>query len=134
MGVNVLAHLAVVGRELEGRAPVGGLGVGFGDQEIGVLKGTRKVALDGLRCPIVMILSSVVDVVGGNVERLGDGLLVDVGAHRAAIVGSDELLFKVMLETDEDVGIGGAVAAGLVVELPADDGGVVLVVGHDVAD
>jgi hypothetical protein len=48
--------------------------------------------------------------------------------------GRDELLFEVMLEADEDVGIGGVVAAGLVVELPADDGGVVFVVGDDVAD
>ena len=34
MGVDVLAHLAVVGRKLEGRGPADGLRVGFGDQKI----------------------------------------------------------------------------------------------------
>ena len=34
MGVDVLAHLAVVGRELDCGAPAGGLGVGLSDQEI----------------------------------------------------------------------------------------------------
>ncbi len=48
--------------------------------------------------------------------------------------GRAELLFKVVSEADEDIAIGGVVAGCFVVELPADDGGVVLVVGHDVAD
>ncbi len=45
-----------------------------------------------------------------------------------------EFLFQVVLEADEDVVVGGAVAARLVVDLPADDVRVVLVVRGDAAD
>ena len=45
-----------------------------------------------------------------------------------------EFLFEVVLEADEDVAIGGVVAGGFIVELPADDGGVVFIVRDDVAD
>ncbi len=48
--------------------------------------------------------------------------------------GRYEFLFEVMLESDEDIGIGGVVASGLVIELPADDRGVVLVMRDDVAN
>ena len=202
MGVDVFAHLAVVRRKLEGRVPANGLGVGFGYEIIPMLQRTREVALDRLGRPVEVVLGSVVDVVGGNVEERGDGLFVDVVAHHAAVVGGDELpwpfalahqvglpmeevrdahlaparplqlvagalcavacgqvfpgvnvlapvieepglaqsfgraklLFKVVLEADEDIAIGGVVAGGFVVKLPADDGGVVFVVGDDVAN
>ena len=38
-----------------------------------------------------MILRAVVDVVGRDVEGLGDGFFVDVALHHAAVVGGDEL-------------------------------------------
>ena len=44
MGVDVEAELAVVGRVLKGRGPVGGLRVGFGDEIVGVLEGAVVVA------------------------------------------------------------------------------------------
>ncbi len=162
----------------------------------------REVALQCLERSVVVVLRAVVDVVGDDVERLGDGFFVDVALHHAAVVGGDELpgagafadqrglpvekvshahlaparplqlvaggdgavalgqifpgvqvlapvveepclaqgfgsdefLFEIVLEADEDIGIGGVVAGGFVVELPADHGGIVFVVGDDVAD
>jgi hypothetical protein len=49
-------------------------------------------------------------------------------------VGGDELLLEVVDEAGEDVGIEGAVGAGFVVDLPADDGGVVFVMADHVGD
>ena len=202
MGVHILAHLAVVGRELDCGTPVGGLRVGLGDEEVGVLERAREIGLNRLLRAVEVILRAVVDVVGGNVEGGSDGLFVDVVVHHAAVVGGDELagagaladegrlpmekvgnahlaparplkfvagalravaggqvfpcvqilapvveepglaerfgrdefLFEIVLEADEDVGIGGFVAGGFVVDLPADDVWVVFVVGNDVAD
>ena len=68
MGVDVFAQLAVVGRVLAGGSPAGGLGVGFGDEEVAVLEGAGEVALDGLRSSVVVVLRAVIDVVGDDVE------------------------------------------------------------------
>src|ERR1035438_1529352 len=43
VGVDVLAHLAVVGRKLEGGVPADGLRVGFSNEKISMLKRTREV-------------------------------------------------------------------------------------------
>ena len=52
----------------------------------------------------------------------------------AQLLGRVELLFEIVLESDEHIVIRGVIARGLVVELPADHVGVVLVVRDDVAD
>ncbi len=151
---------------------------------------------------VEVVLGAVVDVVRGDVEGGGDGILVDIGLHNAAEVGGDELmraavfaderglpgeevgdahllpagplqliagalgvvagghvfpavdvfapvihepgfvegvggaelLLEVIDEAGVDVVIGGAVGGGLVVNLPADDVGVVFIVGDEIAD
>ena len=49
-------------------------------------------------------------------------------------IGGAELLLEMVDEADLDVGVVGVVGAGLVVDLPADDGGVVAIVLDEVAD
>ncbi len=48
--------------------------------------------------------------------------------------GRVELLFEIVLEPDKHVAIGGVVARSLVVDLPTDHVGIVLVMGDDVPD
>ena len=60
IGVDVFAQLAVVGRELPGRVPADRLRIGFRHQEVLVLEGAGKVALQGLQGPVEMFLRAVV--------------------------------------------------------------------------
>ena len=91
MGINIFAELPVVGRKLKCRAPIGSLGVGLGNQKVGVLDRTGKVFLSGLVITVVMVLSAVVVVDVRNIKSFGYGLFVDVALHHAAVVGGDEL-------------------------------------------
>ena len=127
--VHVVAHHAAVvgGDELAGRGALAhqrGLPVEkVGDAHLAparplqLVAGALRAVAGGQVFPGVQVLAPVVEE-PGLAERFG----------------RDEFLFKIMLKADEDVGIGGVVAGGFVVELPADDGGVVFVVGDDVAD
>ena len=51
----------------------------------------REVALQGLERAVVVVLRAVIDVVGDDIERLGDGFFIYVALHHAAVVGGDEL-------------------------------------------
>ncbi len=82
-----------------------------------LVAGALRAIARGQVLPGVQVLAPVVQE-PGFAERLG----------------CDELLLEVVLEADEDIAIGGVVAGGFIVELPADDGGVVFIVRDDVAD
>ena len=85
--------------------------------------------------PLQLVAGALRSVAGGQVLP-GVQVLAPVVQEPgfAEGFGCAELLLQVVLEADEDVAIGGVVAGGFIVELPADDGGVVFIVRDDVAD
>src|SRR5260370_1772854 len=90
--VDVETELAVVGRILIAGGPVGGLGVGLGDEVVGVFEGAGVVALLCLGLAIHVVLGAVVWVVGGDVEGLRYLKLVDVAAHGTTEVLRNKLI------------------------------------------
>ena len=60
-------------------------------RKLPVLERAREVFLNRLHRAVIVVLRSVIDVVGGNVERRGDRFFVHVVPHHAAEVGGDEL-------------------------------------------
>ena len=85
--------------------------------------------------PLELVSGADGAVAGGHVLPAVDVLAPVVEAPGFVEgVGGAELLLEVIDEADEDVVVGGVVGVGFVVDLPADDGGVVAVVLDHVAD
>src|SRR5437879_13149751 len=60
--INVQAELSVVGRELALGVPADGLGVGLGDQIVGLLQGTREIARQGGTDAVEIIMTTVIRI------------------------------------------------------------------------
>lgn len=88
--VHVLAHLSVLRRKLEGRAPAGRLRV-LRNQEVRVLQRPREVLLQRLSRSVEMILCSLLHIIGRNIEERSNIVLIHVGTHHAAKVGGHEM-------------------------------------------
>ena len=97
IGVSIEPELSVVWRVLESRGPIGSLRIGLGDEVIGVLQRTGEVAVFGLRPSIHVVLRAVIDVVGGDIERLGDLKFIYVAVHGPGKIRGDKLVRPAVL-------------------------------------
>ena len=101
--VHVLAQLTIVGRPLVTAGPSGTLCIGFGDEEVVVLRnGTHEVARIAYPGTILLILHVVIDV-DGRIFHLAEGLhLVDVAEIRHEAM-EDKLIGTTIFVDDIDL-------------------------------